>query len=135
MKRLLIALAAAAVVSATFAKVTIQQGFEDNTNALAATPTTSALAAMDGDGTAENPYKIATANDLIALMDAVSNNAAARSLNYIQTADIDMASVGPFAGIGKYDANPTGGTPFTGTYDGQGYKISDSLKQNLVNQY
>ena len=77
------------------------------------------------DGTAAKPYQIATADDLIALKDAVLANEYVRSLNFVQTADIDMTSAGPFAGIGVYDANPSLGTPFTGTYDGQGFKISN----------
>lgn len=77
----------------------------------------------NGEGTAANPYQIATANDLIALKDAVANVEAARSKSYIQTANIDMASAGAFAGIGTYDATPTAGTPFTGTYDGGNFKI------------
>lgn len=70
-------------------------------------------------------YQIATAADLFALKDAVANVPAARSLSYKQTANIDMTGTDAFAGIGTYDANPTNGVPFTGTYDGGGYTISN----------
>lgn len=71
------------------------------------------------------PYEIADADDLIALTNAVASVADARSKSYKQTANIDMASAGAFAGIGIYNATPTAGTPFTGTYDGGNYKISN----------
>ncbi|MCR5753035.1 MAG: hypothetical protein K6G91_13865 [Kiritimatiellae bacterium] len=77
------------------------------------------------DGSAEHPYEIANAFGLNALKDAVKNVAAARSLCYLQTANIDMSTAGAFAGIGTYNATPTDGTPFTGTYDGGGYKIAN----------
>ena len=86
------------------------------------------------DGTAAHPFEIADVDDLNALKDAVKDVAASRSLCYVQTADIDMASAGAFAGIGTYNSSdvgdikagdPRGGVPFTGTYDGQGYKISN----------
>ena len=77
------------------------------------------------NGSENNPYAIEDVACLIALQEAVLANPAVRSLHYAQTANIDMASAGAFAGIGTYNANPTDGTPFTGTYDGQGYKISN----------
>ena len=67
------------------------------------------------DGSAAHPYEIADADDLMALREAVSAGVGA-GLCYRQTADIDMSSAGPFAGIGTYDANLNNGVAFTGTF-------------------
>ena len=75
------------------------------------------------NGSENNPYAIEDVACLIALQEAVLANPAVRSLHYAQTANIDMASAGAFAGIGTYNVNPGSGTPFTGVYDGRGYKI------------
>ena len=77
------------------------------------------------DGTAEHPYEIADVDDLQALATAVASVPAARTNSYVQTANIDMTGADAFAGIGGYNADPTKGTPFTGTYDGGSYKISN----------
>ena len=78
------------------------------------------------NGTAANPFEIADVDDLQALQAAVDADASYRSLSYVQTANIDMASAGAFAGIGTYDeATPLGGKSFSGTYDGQDYKIAN----------
>ena len=74
------------------------------------------------NGTAAHPYEIADADDLIALKDAVSADVVA-GFCYRQTADIDMSSAGPFAGVGTYEPNLNNGVAFTGTYDGGGHKI------------
>ena len=88
------------------------------------------------DGSAANPYQIPNAACLMALQDAVLANPAVRSLNFVQTADIDMDGVEGFYGIGWYGSTdeyaslPPGvsaGTTisFAGTYDGAGYTISN----------
>ena len=88
----------------------------------------------DQDGTAEHPFEIADVDDLNTLKDAVATLADARSLCYVQIADIDFTGEAAFAGIGTYNGSdvgnikagdPRGGVPFTGTYDGQGHKISN----------
>ena len=72
------------------------------------------------DGTAEHPYEIADANALKILAAAVQSNPAARSLSYVQTADITWTSEdGAFAGIGVRSS-----IAFTGTYDGGDHTIS-----------
>ena len=76
------------------------------------------------DGTADHPYEIADEAGLKALQAAVSAGVGA-NLCYVQTLDINMANAGPFEGIGTYADNPTNGVPFVGTYDGDGYKISN----------
>ena len=80
----------------------------------------------EGSGTSSDPYKIPTLDALKALQAAVaSNDVDCIDAYYVQTANIDMSSAGAFAGIGTYNANPTAGTPFTGTYDGGNFKITN----------
>ena len=88
------------------------------------------------DGSAATPYAIKDAASLKALQDAVFANPAVRSLNFVQTANIDMTGTTDFYGIGwftstdKYASLPAGVTnkqdiAFAGTYDGAGYAISN----------
>ena len=70
-------------------------------------------------------YTIDDANDLDMLRKGVAANLATLGETFKQTANIDMTSADPFAGIGAYAADPTAGTPFRGTYDGQGFKIAN----------
>ena len=71
-----------------------------------------------GDGTAENPFKIASADDLVAFNALQEADASYKALCYRLTADIDMSGVADFAPIGRdYD------TRFTGTFDGDGHTI------------
>lgn len=98
------------------------------------------------DGTAERPYQIPNVGCLLALQDAVIANPAVRSLNFVQTANIDMTGVEGFYGIGWFasstaylslpagvevletkDGQPSKMTsiPFAGVYDGAGYTISN----------
>lgn len=76
-----------------------------------------------GDGSIANPYHVSTFDDLIAITDVHNLDK-----HYIQVNDIDasasegygdMGSMGGFPGIGSRD------NPFTGTYDGGGYQISN----------
>lgn len=72
-----------------------------------------------GAGTAENPYKIASAADLVAFQALQAEDDSYKSLNYKLTADIDMNGVS-FSPIGTvYDDR------FTGTFDGDGHTISN----------
>ena len=89
------------------------------------------------DGTAERPYQIPNAECLMALQDAVIANPAVRSLNFVQTANIDMTGIEGFYGIGwfgstdSYASLPPGlasektAVPFGGVYNGDGFKISN----------
>lgn len=98
------------------------------------------------NGSASTPYRIEDAASLLALQDAVIANPAVRSLNFVQTADIDMMGVEGFYGIGWFasstaylslpagvevletkDGQPSKMTsiPFAGVYDGAGYTISN----------
>lgn len=76
------------------------------------------------DGSASNPFEIATAGDLYTLADLVQTTNCA-GLYFQQVASIDFTDEAPFSGIGTYDPDPRLGTPFTGVYDGGDYFISD----------
>lgn len=81
-----------------------------------------------GSGTADDPYRIATAADLIIL----GENAEDYDKHFILTADIDLdpnlpgRKVFDKAVIAPDTELPLGfwGTPFTGVFDGNGHKIS-----------
>ena len=71
-----------------------------------------------GDGTPENPYRIATAEQL-ALLAAQTNNGTGGNVNYILTNDLilnegDSLLWTPIGNVG----------PFTGTFDGNNHVIS-----------
>ena len=70
-------------------------------------------------------YTIDDANDLDMLRKGVAANLATLGETFKQTANIDMTSAAAFAGIGTYNANASAGLPFQGTYDGQGFTISN----------
>lgn len=75
-----------------------------------------------GNGTENDPYKISTAADLQELSKSVAEdmNSYAEKF-FVMTQDIDMAGVTEFDPIGN---NFSGDVhPFSGTFDGQGYKI------------
>ena len=61
--------------------------------------------------TGDEPYPVADATDLAAIGDCLGGT-------FVQTADVDLSGV---------DWTPIGGsgTPFTGTYDGQGHEIAN----------
>jgi PKD repeat protein len=71
----------------------------------------ASVQASGGSGTAADPYLVATATDLYN----VRNNLAA---HYRQTAHIDLSGYANWAPIGASNA------PFTGVYNGDGYKIT-----------
>ena len=73
-----------------------------------------------GEGTEASPYLIASADDLVALSERTNGGGDGKylSAHYRQTLDISLAGI---------DFKPIcqGGTKFSGTYDGDGHKISD----------
>lgn len=80
---------------------------------------------FDGSGTAEDPYQIATKEDLFELSDLVNADETAATYNsccYIQTADIDLGNE-VFMPIGTRTGTNTG-TGFLGNYDGNYYEIT-----------
>lgn len=67
--------------------------------------------AFVGEGSALNPYLVATAEDVISISDDLS-------AHYKLTSDIDMTGITDFYSIGNSDDGP-----FTGSIDGNGKKI------------
>jgi len=69
----------------------------------------------DGDGTSGDPLQVATA----AHLNTLQSDSRCWGYNFVQTADISMGGTTWTSGIGS-------GTPFfTGTYDGDGFTISE----------
>ena len=91
---------------------------------LDATGTTFGWAEYLGEAVA-GAYTIDDADDLDMLRKGVAAGLATVGETFNQTANIDMSGKTAFAGIGTYAANLTGGTAFCGTYDGQGFKLSN----------
>ena len=91
-----------------------------------------------GSGTAEDPYRISTAEDLIAM----GLNTDDYGKSFVLTADIDLAgqsfTMAPIAAdTGGIGGESFEGTPFTGTLDGQGHAIrnltiTDELGQDYL---
>lgn len=75
-----------------------------------------------GSGTSSDPYQIATLNNLYW----VTKNSSSWDSNFIQTADINIAEDTTWDSGAGFSPIGSSGTPFTGTYDGNGYTI-DSL--------
>lgn len=79
---------------------------------------------LDGDGTEESPYLIASASDLIYVAAATNNysdgkdrQGPANTAYYKLTADIDLA------GVSWYGIGSPWGNKFSGTFDGNGHVI------------
>ena len=98
----------------------------------------TATAPAVGDGSESNPYQIASLENLYW----ISDNWVYWDKHYIQTSNINASECARWAYTNEYSGWKPIGTnafPFTGTYDGQYYKI-DSLSifnggySNLINQ-
>lgn len=83
-------------------------------------PLPSFAAELNGKGTAEAPYLIATEADLIAFRDKVNGGESGASAKL--TSDIALTNLWSSI-IGTLD------TPFTGTFDGDGHTISNFAPQ------
>jgi hypothetical protein len=70
-----------------------------------------------GDGTAENPYLIYTAEQ----MNAIGTESSDWNKHFKLMADIDLSSLGTAFNI----IGTSGGSPFSGIFDGDGYSISN----------
>ena len=72
----------------------------------------------EGDGSAQNPFRIASPSDLVTFSALLDAEPSSRSQHYRLTADIDMGGVSDFipAGAGE-------GSKFTGVFDGDGHTI------------
>lgn len=87
---------------------------------------------FQGDGSRQNPYRIASYDDLMALASLVNAGNDQKDVYFTQTADIDCAKVkNAFNPIGYaksnldyYQFDPSL-VPFNGIYDGGGHKISN----------
>ncbi|OEH84151.1 hypothetical protein BHU72_12145 [Desulfuribacillus stibiiarsenatis] len=74
----------------------------------------------EGTGTEQDPYLVATIENLIWLQEqSQTNNFSGK--HFRQTADIDLSVIANWGGIGKADL----GVSFQGTYDGYGYTINN----------
>ena len=73
---------------------------------------------LTGDGTKDNPYKIATANDLREFAQRVNNGQIRADADAVLTDDIDLNNQ-PWYPIGTSSSNP-----YSGTFDGANYTIS-----------
>ena len=114
------------VQNADGAQKTLSATASSSVTSIDATGTTFGWPEYLGDAV-NGAYAIDDANDLDMLRKGVAAGLPTVGETFNQTANIDMATAGQFAGIGTYAANLNGGVPFTGTYDGQGYKISNVL--------
>ncbi len=83
---------------------------------------------FSGSGSSSSPYLITSARDLQLLSGVTAADAGYANAYYRQTANINLSSISDFTPIGVSPAigpNPSGGSAFTGTYDGNGYFISN----------
>lgn len=97
---------------------------------------------LPGSGTKEDPYRVATAQDLLTLSRATNYNVGLQKTvsgtkcifpdaYFVQTADIDMSDVENFEPVCAIDQWGWGGN-----YDGQGHTISNlTVKQSRGNSY
>jgi hypothetical protein len=85
-----------------------------------------------GKGTLDDPYQIATVDDLLLL----SNTPADWDKAFILTADIDLTGKtfdkAPIAPDTDDDTDEFQGTPFSGTFDGNGHAIRNLTIDNSV---
>ena len=84
-----------------------------------------------GKGTAENPYEIRNVNDLKLLTEKVNSGTTYEGKYFKQTANIDLNNE-PWTPIGTMLVEE--GRPFQGTFDGDGYQITN-LKISNGGQY
>ena len=79
---------------------------------------------FDGFGIKTNPYLIRNVNDLKLLAEKVNNGTDYEGKYFKQTADIDLNNE-PWTPIGTVINNGKDAKPFKGTFDGDGYKITN----------
>ncbi len=80
-----------------------------------------------GTGTPEDPYQIATAQDLVDL----GNNPNDYGKHFILTMDIDFSGVSFEQAVIASDREPSApgfqGTRFSGSFDGKGHRIANLI--------
>ena len=118
-----------AVVAFTFqnadgARKTMSATASSSVNEIDASTATYVWADYLGDAV-NGAYTIDDVNDLDMLRKGVAAGLATAGETFKQTANIDMTSADPFAGIGTYSAVITSGVSFKGSYNGQGYQIAN----------
>lgn len=87
-------------------------------------PVSVPLAGFYGDGTADYPYPVASAADLNAIRPASPEDTSLIEAHYVQVCDISLRDFGSL----MPDWNPIGPSadlPFSGSYDGAGFSITD----------
>lgn len=77
-----------------------------------------------GKGTEKNPYEIRNADDLKLLAEKVNSGVTYEGKYFKQTADINLNNE-PWTPIGTVINNGKDAKPFKGTFDGDGYKITN----------
>jgi len=78
---------------------------------------------ISGNGTADNPYLIASADDLAQMRDNVNANATGwRTAHYRLTADINLKGIDNWTPIGS---EGTSANAFQGVFDGRAHSISN----------
>lgn len=87
--------------------------------------------AFEGQGTKENPYKIASADDFVKLATRVNAGEKFTGNYFIQTADVDFSTLkGTYYPIGNSKTNL-----FDGDFNGNGKSISKLVINRGSNQY
>lgn len=79
---------------------------------------------FDGFGIKNKPHLIRNVNDLKLLAEKVNSGEAYEGKHFKQTADIDLNNE-PWTPIGTVINNGKDAKPFKGTFDGDGYKITN----------
>lgn len=74
----------------------------------------------EGDGTAEDPYRLGSVADLRALAEKVNKGNLFTGVTFVLTTDLDLSSIADWVQIGRSSA-----TQFDGIFDGQGYVIDN----------
>ena len=77
-----------------------------------------------GSGTAEDPYRIGTAEELAALGEKVAKGNPYTDVTFVLTANIDLSDYPDWKPIGKDSAQ------FDGIFDGRGYAIDNLYSKN-----
>ncbi len=83
----------------------------------------------DGAGTSSSPYEIETLDNLLW----VSTNTGSWSSHFIQTADIDASGTSSWNGGEGFSPIGNGTPDFTGTYNGDSYKIENLFINRAAN--
>ena len=93
-----------------------------------------AAATLEGAGTATDPYRISTADDLCAFRDAVNSSANKSTSTLCAKLVENITLVEDWTPIGKATNTSSSYVAYGGTFDGGGYTIS-GLKINSTDQY